>query len=387
MADNIDTPVVGEETTTQQSAGSAEIAEMMAIHLNGGIPPQPAEPVITPEASTIGDKGGEQTVDANEYLKTTLGYENWDAAKADIETLRQKAATPTELKFDNEFNEKLFKAIKEGKTQEVYTFLDQQQKIEKLTSVEVNKESAADIIKLGMQFKYKDLTPSEIEYKFNKQFALPKEPKIAIDEDEEDFEVRKTDWQNQVMDIEMNKIIEAKLIRPELENAKSKISLPEITAPIDEDYIQYKKMLEQEPQLNAELSAAYKTFTPKTIETRVPFNDAANKIATEFQYEPDSDSFNKSVEMALDIDKFFDSFKKSDGTPDREGFLSAIHFAINKEKIIVEAMKQAKNATIKASLPDNTQGGMQRISPEVGEPTELEQAMKLALGVNGARRN
>ena len=83
--------------------------------------------------------------------------------------------------------------------------------------------------------------------------------------------------------------------------------------------------------------------------------------------------------MATNVDKFFNSFVKSDGTFDKQGYLEAIYFATNKDKILLEAMKQSKNATIKASLPDNSSSGTQRQFPQSQELSEFDKKMRASL--------
>jgi hypothetical protein len=371
MAEDIE---VSEQSAEQAIAPNAEIAEMMAISLNGGIPPEPIAEVVPEQQEVV--------LPTFEILKERFSYESPDDAVREIEELRalksQAVAQPA-FKYENDFSEKIAKAINAGNVKEVRQFLEQQEQLDYLTTSDVTKDTAAEIIKLGMRIKYADLTQSEVDYKYNKQFAIPKEPVQTMDEMDEEFSIRKEEWKEKVADIEMNKIIEAKLAKPDLLNAKAQIKLPEVTTNIDEDYIQYKKMLEEQPNLDAELMAAYKSFTTKSIETKINFNDEANKIAFDFKYEPDSETFNKSVEMALDINKFWANFQKSDGTPDRQKFLDAIYFATNKERILMEAMKQAKNATVKSFLPDNSQGNVPRYSPQTQEISELDKQMQQSL--------
>lgn len=182
------------------------------------------EPPPTPEPPKV-----EETIlDEGAFVKQHFGFEDLATAKKEFETWKEKANQQPEIKFENEFNEKLFKAIKEGKTKEVRQYLETQERLEHLTTTEVNKDNAEDVIKMGMQLKYKDLSPPEINYKYNKEFGIPAEPKQGEAETDEEFADRKSAWAEKVSDIEMNKVIEAKLLRPELETSKSKISLPEI---------------------------------------------------------------------------------------------------------------------------------------------------------------
>lgn len=292
---------------------------------------------------------------------------------------KAKPVTP-QFELPNDESAAILRALAAGKKEEVWKLLDHDMRIERLINAEVNKDSAAEIVKLGMQLKYKDLTPDEINYKFNKQFALPAEPKQSEDEEDTDFQQRHLSWQEQVRDKQMELMIEAKLAKPELHNAKGKFTIPEIESPVDEGYIQYKQMLEQKTQEDAATKEAYKALTPKSVETRINFKDEANKIDFVFQYEPDAESFAKAQEIACNADMFWQTFINPDGSPNRQLFLESILYALDKKKIVLSAMNQAKNATIKASLPDNSEGGLlTRQVTQSQEPNPLDQLMRASL--------
>lgn len=384
MAENI----IENQQEIQQVDAKAELAQQMAIALNGGrVAEQPiVENINTNNLPNSEAENQTENVIVNdipqitfESIKEKFAYEKPEDAIKEIEELRAFKANPiAELEFENEQSRKLFEAIKGGKQKEAYAILAEQEALENYTTLEVNKDNAADIIKLGMKYKYKDLTPAEIDYKYKKQFSIPKEPTINSDELEEDFEVRKNEWKNQVSDIEMEKIMEAKLIKPELESRKAKLILPDIEAEIDEDYVNWKQQQEQSSKINAETVEAYKAFTPKSIETKINFNDEANKVAFDFQYEPSVEDLGKSVDMVTDINKFYQKFIGQDGKPDRQRFLKAIHFAVNAESILTEAMKQSKNATIKSLLPDNSNGAIVRQMAQTHQMSELDASMQQA---------
>lgn len=366
--------------TQQQPAINPEIAKSMEIALNGGIIPKESGEKIVDNAQAAVDNAAATTVvtDVFQPFKEKFGYNTAEDAMREIEELRAFKATPKEeQKFENEESKTLFTALQKGDRKSVYQILEKQERLDSVLSKEVTKDTAAEIIKLGMQLKFQDLTQQEIEYKYNKQFFIPKEPVQSATETDEDFAEKQSQWQSQVSDVEMMKIIEAKLAKPDLEAAKTKIVLPQIDSE-DEGYSQYKKMLEESPKNTEETVKAYKAFTTKVLETKVPFNDEANKIAFEFQYEPDGESFNKAIEMVSDQNLFYKSFLNQDGTPDRKKFLEAIYFGMNKDKIILEAMKQAKNATLKSQLPDNSGGVVRQLAQQGQELSELDKQMKLA---------
>lgn len=155
--------------------------------------------------------------DGRSFLKEKLGYEDWDSAKAEIEALKIKPAGVRQ------------EPISVEKIKEAYAAIDKQERLTQLTEGEVTESNAPDIIKAAMIEKYKGLKPDQVNYKFNKQFALPPEPKQdEANESDEDFANRREQWQAQVSDVKMDMLIEANLARPELEKLKSEIKLPTI---------------------------------------------------------------------------------------------------------------------------------------------------------------
>lgn len=356
-----------------------ELDQQMAISLNGGMPPETAEPaaaspaLAAPAVATPSDPFG--------LIKEKFGYESPEAAVLEIESLRAFRAAPpaAELKFENEESKKVVEALQAGKFNEVYEVLDQQMKIDRLTTAELTNEIAADIVKLGMQLKYKDLTQAEINYKFNKQFALPAKPAIMPAEYQEEYNEKLAAWEAQVADKQMELLIEAKLAKPELEGTKSKLVFPTIARPQDTEFQEWQKTVQDNERLAAETTQAYKAFTPKSLEMKINFKDEPNKIDFDYIHEPDPQSFNKTIEMTSDINLFWKSYVNPDGTPDRLGFARDLYFVKNREKIILDAMNQVKNATIKSMLPDNSAGGLVRQLPQTQEPNELDKLMRESL--------
>ena len=98
---------------------------------------------------------------------------------------------------------------------------------------------------------------------------------------------------------------------------------------------------------------------------------------------PDAERFKKAVEIASNADLYWQTFTNPDGSPNRTLFLESIMYALDKQSILMAAMNQAKNATIKAQLPDNSQGGLVRQIPQSQEPNELDKYMHAALAGYG----
>jgi hypothetical protein len=363
-------------------AVKAQIDEQMAISLNGGVPPvaAAAAPVVT-EPAAAEAQPAPTTADPFGLFKEKFGYESPEAAIAEIEALRAFRASPpaAELKFENDQSKLIAEALQAGKFQEVYQVLDQQMRIDRLAGAEMNLDTAAEIVKYGMQLKYKDLTTAEINYKFNKQFALPAKPGMMPAEDQEEYNQRVTAWEQMVEDRKMDLMIEAKQLRPELVAAKTKLVFPTIARPQDTELQEWQKTVQENDRLAAETTQAYKAFTPKTLETKINFKDEPNKIDFDYTHEPDAQGFAQTLEMVSDIEKFWKHFIGSDGTPNRKEFAQAIYFALNRDKVLLDAMSQAKTAAIKAMLPDNNTGGLVRTMPTTQEPNLLDKYMRESL--------
>ena len=174
----------------------------------------------SPEQSTNVEQGpiDQQTQEAEQ--EESDGYEP--------ESERAEPESPS-FKYENELSEKIHKALLDGKHDDVYTYLEQKNKFDRLSSVEIKDRSTAeDIVKTHMQIKYSDLTDDEINYKFNRQFKLPKEPEQDFGESDDEFKDRMDEYNLKVQDINTELMIEAKTVRPEIAQKKSEIKLPSL---------------------------------------------------------------------------------------------------------------------------------------------------------------
>ena len=193
--------------------------------------PDPAATPAPAAAAEPAQPAAEPVIEVpKEWLKKEFDVEDPAILKAEREEYRKLKETPpvTDLKFENEQSKQIFELLKEGKSKEVKQFLDTQERLEQYTTAEVTKDNAADIIKMGMQLKYPSLTKDQIEFQYKHEYSLPKEPAQKADELDEEFEERKNEWKEKVASIEMKTTIAATMAKPELENAKSKLVLPEI---------------------------------------------------------------------------------------------------------------------------------------------------------------
>lgn len=373
---------------TQQTDFAEQLKAEMEIALNGGVPlqvEQTQEEIIAAEQQAA--QVAEPISFQFETFKEKFGYESPEQVLTEIEELRALKANPpkAEVEYANEDSKAVAQLLSEGKFDEVYGFLSKKMELDRILSQEVTANNADEIIKLSMKSTYSSLNDEQIQHKFNRQYAIPKEPTQSLQEEDDDFAVRHQEWKELVEQVKMDKVIDAKMALPTLEKLKAEIVLPKIQGEVDQDYLAWQKSLDEIEQQDTLTKEAYKTLTPKDVETKVKFIDEANKINFDFQFEPDGEGFKKAVEIASDMDKFFKSFFYSEGKPNRQMFVDAIYYSMNKQKLISEAIKQGSNARMKALLPDNQEGGLTRQMPQSQEGNELDEYMKASLRVGGVK--
>jgi hypothetical protein len=382
----VDTPIAAPAAPSIDPAVKAELDQQMAISLNGGMLPQPAAGQESGAASAPAGDTPPPPSDPFGIFKEKFGYESPEAAVQEIEALRAFRSAPpaAELKFENEDSRRVVEALQKGDFKPVYEVLDKHMQIDRLTAGDMTPETAAEVVKLGMQLKYKDLTAAEINYKFNKQYALPPKPGLLPSEDQEEYNQRVAAWEAQVADRQMELMIDAKLARPELTSSKSKLVFPTISRPEETAFQQWQNSIVENDRLAAEATQEYKAFTPTSLAMKLHFNDEPNKINFDFTHEPDPDSFKVAMDLVSDMQKFWDHFHDSAGKPDRKSFLKFVYNGLNAEKIVNDALHQSKNATVKAKLPDNSTGGLVRNLPQGQEQTsELDAYMRASLKGHG----
>lgn len=164
-------------------------------------------------------------VDANEYLKQRLGFDDWDSAAKQIEELRKAP----KIDFENETSRKFYEYAKEQKEEELLNFLQEKKKIERLSSADIkDSKTAEEIIKLSMSQKNKDLDQSEIDFLFNEKFQKPSKPEQGYNELDSEYEERVSAWESKVNEVEKRLVIEAKLAKPEIDKIRDSLILPDI---------------------------------------------------------------------------------------------------------------------------------------------------------------
>lgn len=337
----------------------------------------------------------EQTFDEETYIKG-LGFESVESAKAatteliELRKLKEQAQTRAEIKFANEQSQKFFEYAKEGKKAELRDYLIQEAQLERMSTADVTKlDQAADVIKLNMQLKNKDLTPDEISFQFSEDFSIPEKPEQDEEESEESFQKREDRWRKEVERVEKRMVIAAKQAKPELAKFQSELVLPDIQRVDPKAQEAAQKELEstkaQVDQFLAKLGSDFKNFngynaTLKDAEVEIGIGytiPEEERTATKAQLE----TFATEGYSKYFGDRWFDAT----GEPKIDQIMSDIYLLNNRDKIfqklvnesasqrLAHQIKSKSNIQIDENVP---RGTFDPNDPKARQEKELEYLME-----------
>ena len=157
---------MSEETT--QVVNEAAVEPQASPFSNDNWVETPPEEVVVekkeePIVETVEAKKEEPILDPKDWLKKEFETDDIELIRTErAEYKKLKEAPPvTEYKFENEESKKMAEAISKGDRKAILKILETQDRLESLTTAEVTDDTAENIIKLGMQLKYKDLPSQE----------------------------------------------------------------------------------------------------------------------------------------------------------------------------------------------------------------------------------
>jgi hypothetical protein len=317
-------------------------------------PTAPNEPAQAAPPSQEETKVEEQAVstqsfDSNQFVKERFGYDSVEQAEQEFKKLKEQPS----FEFKDDVSKSLFDAIKEGKADDVYEILNQQKRLEKLTSSELTPDLAAEIVKTNIKNKYKDLSADDVELLFYDQHFVPLKPEQGYDESDEDYAGKVKTWQSQVDYAERKLMIEAKVIRPELEKLKSEIKLPDI-------YNEAGR--EAESQEEFEIMQQARSIYEKTLDSdfqsfngfNVSVKDEDVEIPISFNVGEDERLAMKNDLMDFDSDSYLENrwfFK--DGKPNIPQIMADKYLLENREKIFSKIANEAASQRVLAHIKRN----------------------------------
>jgi hypothetical protein len=314
-------------------------------------PNEPAQAAPPPQEETKVEEQAvsTQSFDSNQFVKERFGYDSVEQAEQEFKKLKEQPS----FEFKDDVSKSLFDAIKEGKADDVYEILNQQKRLEKLTSSELTPDLAAEIVKTNIKNKYKDLSADDVELLFYDQHFVPLKPEQGYDESDEDYAGKVKTWQSQVDYAERKLMIEAKVIRPELEKLKSEIKLPDI-------YNEAGR--EAESQEEFEIMQQARSIYEKTLDSdfqsfsgfNVSVKDEDVEIPISFNVGEDERLAMKNDLMDFDSDSYLENrwfFK--DGKPNIPQIMADKYLLENREKIFSKIANEAASQRVLAHIKRN----------------------------------
>lgn len=290
-----------------------------------------------------------QTFDTNQFVKERFGYDSVEQAEQEFKKLKEQPS----FEFKDDVSRTLFDAIKEGKADDVYEILNQQKRLEKLITSDLTPDLAAEIVKTNIKNKYKDLTSEDVDLLFYDQYFVPSKPEQAYDESDEDYAGKVKTWQSQVDYADRKLMIEAKVIRPELEKLKSEIKLPDI-------YNEAGR--EAQSQEEFEIMQQARSIYEKTLDSdfqsfsgfNVSVKDEDVEIPISFNVAEDERLAMKNDLTDFDSDSYFEKrWFAEDGKPKVQQIMADKYLLENREKIFSKIANEAASQRLLAHLKKN----------------------------------
>jgi len=322
--------------------------------------PAPASPAAPAPAA-------DEIFDEADYIKSNFGWDNKESALAEINRLRgieKNPPKPEEVKFANEDSKRIFDAIKAGNVKPLRDFLERQERLDRVSAYDLSApEQAADVIRTHLSLKNPDLKPAEIDRLMAKKYSLPAKPANNLDLTPEENAAALNAWQDQVNNVHMDMIIDAKMARPELSQLKAELVLPDIQQPADPQVaeLQRKEAEQWQTMRNTYLQTLESDFQ-KFDGFKADYKDDEAEFSVAFQPTEQEKTALKAQLQNFNKDEFFDKrWFDENGKPRVDVIASDIYFLQNRDRILQKFLNeggQQRNAATKRKL-SNIQLGNQ----------------------------
>jgi hypothetical protein len=337
----------GDEEFVPQAQPAVEVAPTETNEPNSQQQSAQTAPVEEAKPQVQEQQQSSITFDPNQFVKERFGYDTVEQAEEEFKKLKEK---PSEFEFKDNVSKTLFDAIKEGKADDVYEVLNQQKKLDKLLTSELNIDLAAEIVKTNISNKYKNLSPDEVNLLFYDQFFVPLKPEQGYDESDEDYAGKVKTWQSQVDYVEKKLMIEAKVIRPELEKLKSDIKLPDIYNEAEyeaQSQAEFENMQKARSIYENTLNSEFQSFNGFNVSVK----DEDVEIPISFNVAEEERLAMKNELSDFDSDSYFENrwFNK-EGKPNVQQIMADKYLLENREKIFSKIANEAASQRLLAHL-------------------------------------
>jgi hypothetical protein len=311
--------------------------------------------------------------DVNNYIKEKFGFENEEAALAEITALKnaKEEKALAELRFANEEMKKIYEYAANGKEEELQEYFSKR-------SVIKNIENKTPDEKLKLYIKLQNPLFDEelIEDEYKSLYEVDEESSKFLDEE---YNVDKIKLKKEKIRVQQRIATDVELANKFFEQYKTKIDLPSITKD-DEDYEAYKASISNQSKVQSEVIEAYSKFKPEDISFKTKFVDEANKQSFDLSYSADKESFEEVQKLVCNDELYYKQYFNEDGSPNRSKFIRDVYIAKNFEKIAQQIALQTKNEVMRWYVNKETSnnGGMVFL-PE--QQNDFQKKMEMAFSM------
>ena len=298
------------------------------------------------QVSQTENQQNDQSFDPNQFVKERFGFDSVEEAEQQFNRLKEQPS----FEFKDEVSKTLFDAIREGKADDVYQVLNQQKRLEKLTTAELNTELAIEIVKENLKQKHKELNDEEVDLLFYDKFYVPLKPEQEFDETDEDYSNKVKAWESQVDYTEKKLLIEAKMTRSELEKLKSEIKLPDIyneAGRYAESQEEFELMQQARSTYEQTLNSEFQSFNGFNVSVK----DEDVEIPIAFNVAEEERLSMKNELEDFDTDTYFENrWFNNDGRPNVQQIMADKYLLENRDKIFSKIANEAASQRLLAHL-------------------------------------
>lgn len=352
-------------------------APVVAAQPETGTSPAADTPAATQPAAISPAPTAEQIIDANEYLKSQLGFEKWEDAKAAIAEYQKLKSTPQAAAYEwkSEEAKRIASLVNEDKVEELADYFQGKKTIKGLDTM--NEEQQLKLwIKMQNPLYDQDLVDARFQYDYGFDESKFKDEEGNI-KDQMAYRFAKID----AMQKKQNDVVKAKEF---FNQYKSKIELPAIQqaqTSVDKEYEDYKASIAESNRLyETQVVPAINALTESDATFKVSLNDTNNSMNFEVSVVPDKADFDAARANALNLQDYLTSFYDEKGNINAARLQKMVLLEKNFDKYAQSIARQAVNAERKRVLAKETPDVTRRDVSVIDDrpKTELEQNLEMA---------
>ena len=295
------------------------------------------------------EQASNSSFDQNQFVKERFGFESVEEAENQFKKFKEQPS----FEFKDDVSKTLFDAIREGKADDVYQVLNQQKRLDKLTTAELNTDLAIEIVKENLKQKHKELNEEEVDLLFYDKFYVPLKPEQGFDETDEDYSNKVKSWEAQVDYTEKKLLIEAKMTRSELEKLKSEIKLPDIyneAGKNAQSQEEFEQMQQARSSYEKTLNSDFQSFSGFNVSVK----DEDVEIPIAFNVGEEEKLAMKNQLEDFDTDTYFEGrWFNNDGRPNVQQIMADKYLLENRDKIFSKIANEAASQRLLAHLKKN----------------------------------